>query len=556
MLLILCGAGVAPARAETPIARAGCGVATGLDATLADALRQAATASCTTPGSSRGARQWTIIDFDGPVSIARSAVLRTKFTDFSSVAVHIQYADGHWANRQWGSDIAQRNWLAGGRVVLPLLTEHAPVRRIVVSVDNANSADMLTNLTVVGGSSVAEHGYDAALLFAFLCGLVAIPILYDLAFLFVLRERFLVWHIAMAAGTLSYIFVSSGLVVVAFPGISTALRSQLLIWTFVLAIASAMQFAAHYLEEKGLSRVMRRLLHIASLWALCVGCVLSFGHFSAVGIFDLVHDIGLGMVLATCIAALAHALIRGSRPARFLAAGWSLTILFFFDRLLRAFELYSAPDWMTYAVYFGLAFETVVTALGVADRFLAIRRDRDRARALARTMEHLADTDPLTGIGNRRALERRFRDAPRPTALALIDLDHFKHVNDRNGHDVGDLVLKAVARALSTIPRHLAGRMGGEEFALLLYGTDPRADAERLRQAITSHVAREVPGLETPVTASMGLVQLAGNDVFETAFKAADRLLYEAKASGRNRLIAGDSAGVAHAKPPRRHAAA
>ncbi|QIG79313.1 sensor domain-containing diguanylate cyclase [Stakelama tenebrarum] len=541
LLIALFLTGISAARAEHPIGRDGCGVATDKSAGLTDALRERAAHSCAAPGSQPGARQWTVIDFETPVGFDAPVSLRTKFTDFSAVAVHVQYADGHWSSRQWDSGIAQRNWIAGGRMTLPLEAgpEGAPVRRIVMSVDDANSSDMLANLTIVPTAQVAAHDYDVALLFALLCGLVAVPILYDLAFLLVLRERFLFWHLAMASCSLFYIFISSGLVVVIFPGIPTSLRWSLHLWSFILAIASAMQFAAHYLTEGGLGRPMRVLIKGAALLALTTGLLLGILDLGAVANYDLLHDTSLGLVLLTCIVALAHGLMRGSRPARFLAAAWSLTLIFFADRWLRAFGFYSAPDWMSYAVYVGLAFETVVTALGVADRFLSIRRDRDHALALARTMEHLADTDPLTGIGNRRAVERRFRNAPRPTALALIDLDHFKHVNDRHGHDIGDLVLKSVARALSTIPRHLAGRMGGEEFALLLYGPDPLADAERLRQAITAHVARDVPGLDSPVTASMGLARLEGGEVFEAACKAADTLLYDAKKSGRNRLYSG-----------------
>jgi len=190
-----------------------------------------------------------------------------------------------------------------------------------------------------------------------------------------------------------------------------------------------------------------------------------------------------------------------------------------------------------------LALEVIITAVGVTDRFMVMRRQRDRALARARLFEDRAERDALTGLLNRRGIEERFTAlyADGFRTMAVIDLDRFKGVNDTHGHSTGDEVLKAVAEALEPDENTRAVRMGGEEFLLLLRGREVVARAERRRQAIAVRVAAAVPGLHQVVTASMGLVQHpAGKAIsadFHSLYAHCDRLLYEAKAAGRNRTM-------------------
>ncbi len=156
--------------------------------------------------------------------------------------------------------------------------------------------------------------------------------------------------------------------------------------------------------------------------------------------------------------------------------------------------------------------------------------------------------DPLTGLANRRALERWLAEhwpgveLGQPLALLLLDLDHFKSINDRYGHDTGDRVLQAVAELLGAQCRatDLAVRYGGEEFLLAIAGTDTTAAlplAERIRVLIASQQwSRLAPGLG--VTSSFGLAD-AGEVLDAPALLTlADRRLYAAKSGGRNRVVA------------------
>jgi diguanylate cyclase (GGDEF)-like protein len=156
----------------------------------------------------------------------------------------------------------------------------------------------------------------------------------------------------------------------------------------------------------------------------------------------------------------------------------------------------------------------------------------------------LAGTDPLTGILNRRALDARWtelRSGAPELAIVMVDIDHFKSVNDSHSHGIGDLALQRVAAVLGAGLRGLdcVGRWGGEEFAMLMPHTGLTAACaatERLRCEVESHDWQALsPGLA--VTISAGVVVSRPGESFEQALARADALLYRAKHEGRNRVI-------------------
>jgi two-component system cell cycle response regulator len=174
-----------------------------------------------------------------------------------------------------------------------------------------------------------------------------------------------------------------------------------------------------------------------------------------------------------------------------------------------------------------------------------------RMAALVEDTRRLASTDPLTGLMNRRsfldALGREHSRAARhglPMALAMVDVDHFKRVNDTHGHDVGDLVLRAVAASLADVARKsdLVARWGGEEFVVFLPQTGAagaRIAAERLRRAIAALRPVTSGGVEVPISASFGLASTSSAAPVEELLARADRALYLAKERGRNRVELG-----------------
>jgi diguanylate cyclase (GGDEF)-like protein len=176
-------------------------------------------------------------------------------------------------------------------------------------------------------------------------------------------------------------------------------------------------------------------------------------------------------------------------------------------------------------------------------------RERGNSERLFASLELLATTDGLTSVYNRRHFETlarvewgRFQRYGRPLSLLALDVDNFKSVNDRLGHDVGDLVLKAIADDCCLMRREtdIVARTGGEEFVLLLpETTDGAAEivAERLRRQVEEH-SRVFPGEETRISVSIGVAG-ATLDMpnFEAMLKRADEALYQAKRDGRNRVV-------------------
>jgi diguanylate cyclase (GGDEF)-like protein len=248
--------------------------------------------------------------------------------------------------------------------------------------------------------------------------------------------------------------------------------------------------------------------------------------------------IGAALLLVAAIVAVA----RGSRQGWFFLAGWAPLLMLTALTGAQANGAFAESSWLNDAGLAGGAFEAIVLSLGLADRALHLRHDRDEVRILA-------DHDALTNVLNRRAWTERASallagGPPRPISLLFLDLDHFKLLNDRQGHNTGDRALVAVAKALATElrPSDLLGRYGGEEFVAML-------DTTMAQQAmqVATRLCRRVHRLEIPIdgeslmlSISIGVaMQIDGDDV-ESLVERADKAMYDAKLNGRNRVCIHD----------------
>ena len=189
----------------------------------------------------------------------------------------------------------------------------------------------------------------------------------------------------------------------------------------------------------------------------------------------------------------------------------------------------------------------------IARSWTQIRRKRyeERLRETYVVSVNAAVTDPLTGLYNRRYLESHFermsdrlKEEGKPISLLMLDIDHFKQVNDTFGHDAGDQVLQDIAKRIVSNLRGFdtAVRFGGEEFVILLPDSPLSAavgSAERLCESMSSAPVPVSGGGEPiSITASLGAAtMLAGEDSLEDLLRRADGALYQAKESGRNRVI-------------------
>jgi diguanylate cyclase (GGDEF)-like protein len=203
-----------------------------------------------------------------------------------------------------------------------------------------------------------------------------------------------------------------------------------------------------------------------------------------------------------------------------------------------------AGQWLDRAdvALYGTAGILLLITVGVGVSAVATRR---KIEAVTAQLRWAAATDELTGLPNRRCFLKACDDAlapddDRPVSLALIDIDHFKRINDQFGHQAGDEVLRSFATTASAAlpPEAVLGRLGGEEFGLLLPGLDHAAAgiaAERVRDAVSRHTLALDSVAAVTLTISIGVARRLPGEARDRLISRADAALYQAKKAGRNR---------------------
>jgi diguanylate cyclase (GGDEF)-like protein len=427
--------------------------------------------------------------------------------------------------------------MAGGYFKAPLPDVTSETRQVIAAIDLPSHRMTLERAYLAPTDAAGGIGdMRLMLVLAGLAGMLVMPLIFNAAFYRALREPFVLWHSALTFSLLMTIIVTSGLAVMLFDPAAMTL-SWMTTVIFGMTIASGAMFTYSFVEPGLMHPLLRRVLPYCAAWAIALSLFHAAFPFVARPIQSSAYTAAFAPVLAIFILSMIDALRRGSRAARFQAFGYAPMVVVGLTRLVTGVVPWLHSTDATLLFYIGCMCEVVFTTLGVAERFVTMKRERDGARNEAELLERLSETDPLTGLLNRRAIELQFEQLRTEgfLALAVIDIDHFKAINDVSGHSVGDEVLKAVANALQPGTSVRAYRLGGEEFVLLLRGDDADTQAELRRQAIPAIVARTVPGLKRPVTASMGVTGIVGDEDFTTLYERADKLLYEAKSAGRNR---------------------
>ncbi len=341
------------------------------------------------------------------------------------------------------------------------------------------------------------------------------------------------WYVAFATGEIA-----------TWPGLEGVQRFTYL--GIMLSVAVAGSGAALFVRSLlgDLPRIQRPLKAIAwFLWgfgiiAICgvVGTVWPARQATTAALGNAIVLVwSIYLMLTTAIAAR-----RGSRPALLLAIGWGPM---WFATFARAEQFLRGGYSPFLDVLFpaSMALAAVSMAVSIADQWR-----RQRQELYAARMD--ADTDGLTGVLNRRAIESRLRVACSETlgdrqgmAVLFIDLDHFKAINDRYGHAVGDICLQQAIQPIRAELRSgdLLGRWGGEEFVALLAGADlatAKAVAERIRRRL-SDLTIPTAGGGVWLTASIGVAALGqGITTADDLVQAADAAVYRAKGQGRNRV--------------------
>ncbi len=285
-----------------------------------------------------------------------------------------------------------------------------------------------------------------------------------------------------------------------------------------------------------LARIQRWMLGVYVL-------VVVASYVPVIGLWQwpMVGNVAVLVSVVVGIIAGIKGALAGDRPSRMFLWSWLPLLVLLAWRVLEINLGWPPNEMLQYAFPASFVLAGVLLMIGLGDRMLQYKRERDASNLLARR-------DPLTGVYNRRALDERLHAAAhetgahsQPLALLFADLDHFKRINDEHGHDIGDACLRDVARRLRGVLRFgdVLGRYGGEEFVIGLPRTsleDASAMAERIRAAIGSQpiVCGDVA---IEVTVSIGVAVLHdGLAGYDEAIRRADRALYTSKRDGRDRV--------------------
>lgn len=399
---------------------------------------------------------------------------------------------------------------------------------------------------LVSQAVAEQQNLQRTMLFGLLTGILLTPLLLCAVVYPVLRSSFLPYHFGMLFCALVNGLSWTGMVN-AFPvTVEPITRSVINHLSIALAFMFACLLTRELVGRRILGRFYSRLLTLTGIIPVLITITLmtvapAFSHYGSL-IYYGMFLVPLGAIICTLLVFS----VQGVRICQLQLLAWSPMILFVIGRIGRGTGLFENVPLMDVALFPSLVTEGLLTTSVVAYRIYQLRQERDYALRQQATLEDLATQDALTGALNRRAFIDRFNQIRvsgiarhKVLTLILLDIDHFKRVNDEHGHATGDEVLVQITRLLKDQCRgeDICARFGGEEFAVLMETSSMAAAdacAERLRQAIADFGF----GAVGQVTVSLGFVQVTEdpNTPFNSWYEAADAALYAAKSKGRNRV--------------------
>ncbi|HTG39522.1 MAG TPA: diguanylate cyclase [Sphingomonas sp.] len=451
------------------------------------------------------------------------------------MSIGVLHADGHVAWLHASSRSVSRHLQLGAILQFDVPAHAAPVTRIVWRIDGvANRRGVLNGVHLADRHLADRSNLWMATLYAGFGGLALALLIYNFALWGALRHEFQLAYCLMLSMLLLYALSTSGFLAWVMPGIDNNNRLRINYMTLAASAAAALTFARTYFERRVFEGGLGRVVDIVI--GGVVGTGIAIALFADWWIVPL--DIAFSVACAALIAILPLIVWRAwaerSRYLWMFAMAWSAPIVMAAARIIQSFNLFGWNFWLDNSTLMAMAIEALLSSLAIAYRIRLLSAERDNAVAQGAVDRLLAATDPLTGLLNRRAFLNRAIGRAGRQQLLLIDIDHFKRVNETLGHDGGDEVLRVVARVLRRTAGAgtLVARLGGEEFALVA-DADAAIDPDRLLADLR---ATRMP-FDMGVTASIGACTgfLSSDVHWKQLYKCADLALFEAKAGGRDR---------------------
>ena len=464
---------------------------------------------------------------------------------FDRIAVAVTAADGSVQRQVLDARQLGKNWAPGGLLKFEIDAPGRSVRELAIGFHRLDDLSLMRKVTAAAPDRAVVLEARWLVLMGVFAGLLVSAFAYNL-FVTAGRSAFRRWYLAWVAVSLAYGLIWSNMAAYAFPGLAGPLAVRIDNVLITLVVAFGGLFLLSVLEPGKVPRKLQLAVRVLAGVCVASGVMAADERLVPALLSDRVLNSAMLCSVGASIAAIAFAAIRRSRVVWLYLIGWTPVIGIFAARVTRNFGLVPQNDLVDLATFAAIGFESLVFSLVIADRFMILKRERDDAEASARgmeiereTMRRAAHSDFLTGLGNRASFHAELRDLfgqGEAFKLFLIDVDYLKELNDRQGHDAGDALLRHIATGLAEAagPDAPCARVGGDEFAILC-----RTGAESERIAAALDRLQGAPWQHQSWSGTFSLsIGVAGSEGAVSPadlFQHADIALYEAKKLGRAR---------------------
>jgi diguanylate cyclase (GGDEF)-like protein len=529
--------GAAPAAAQTGVA----GRPVAVCVTPAKAgmkpralFAQADRFNCDTKQTAFGSGDYWVLS--APVNVSGATDIRIGSLWQERVTLFALYADGAIVSAVTDGRAATRHLQLGAIIERNLPARAAPLIRLLWHVEGAaNLRGILVGPRIATPNESANANLVLGAMYAGFGGLCIALLIYNLALWGALRHNFQLAYCAMLAGLLTYAMSSSGALAWAWPGLVNNDRLRINYASLGVSAMAAMLFARTFFEPRVFAGWLANASNLVFVAMTATVLMLITLAPWRIAMFDYFFTLAFIAQLGIVVPILWRGWRTRSNYLWMFAIAWAAPLIFACFRVANALNAVGWSFWLDNSTILSVTVEALFSSLAIAYRIRLLSNERDEARAREIAARLLADTDPLTGLLNRRSFLRHAIGREGDQILMLADIDHFKRVNETIGHDGGDEVLRVFARTLrQAVPAGtLVARIGGEEFAIVA----PAATAVEPEGILARLRAGRMP-FDLRVTASIGACTgpLMKEADWKALYRGADRALFEAKADGRDRV--------------------
>ena len=464
-------------------------------------------------------------------------VLRISSVWQNSARAIFRYVDGGESQFDFDAGHISKALTIGAVFEVPVPAYAAPLDTAFIEVRGAaNLLGLVVDPRLMKRSRSQELRTQMTILNSAFAGLALALIVYNLALWASMRHRFQLYYCGTVGALMAYTYTSSGLLDIMFPVLDSTVRLRLNYAFMMLTAALALQFARHFFGSRVVGRKLdRAIVALTALGGIAAAAVVFLSPWQ-MHLLDRSYMVAILGLILLVPSVLVQAWRAKSPYLPLVIAAWSAPLITSLLRAMHGFDVVGYSFWLDNGNLLALSLEALVSSLLVTARLRELSYERDDARAGEQVARRLAATDSLTGLLNRRSFLDLAIGRTSRQRLLLIDIDHFKLVNDRLGHAGGDDVLHAVASAIQACcpARSLAVRLGGEEFALLLpMSAYDECTPDMLLAAVRNCAMPQ--GIQVTMSVGFADGSVASEDDWKRLYRLADTALYRAKSDGRDR---------------------